>query len=1450
MKSLYTYIILFFIPLTFLSQPQISSPREGIDLLNPIIFNENDTIKCYTDNNPGVNGYIFHLYTEQWGMFNAITPQITDTFVTLQYILSNADLDTGLHSGSAPNQIQVSSEDGTMSPPISDDVEFCFYPLDNSIAIPNCPDSADLSQNELDSLDQQINFIANDVNYDLIVFRLKHKGNYVSSIHQSLFSGGPNRSIYFDDFNTANFSVALGEQYILEYAHAIDAANPNNSKMSEWGQLFITTPAPPCTLLIDSFQTQFATPNLYNDGQATLFISGGSGTYDIQILETNDILAPSIDYFNQTAPFTAINLDTIAYDFLVFDASNVSCNTIEENVKINPEPWNCSNFSFNYTSVIDDSASSGIGSISVQALHPGDLSSPSPVNYLFRRSNVDQSTPITISPELSGPGFPDASFQNLTSGTYQIRVEYFNNNYTPKACKDTIEVTVGETSNTNIPFFTNGVPTPPFGDLSTTCSDTIDTLTQQTTINLLGHDSVSWIVTTTLGDTVYDFTGTQNSRALFDAFNSFPGTEYIVTIRGYQGGTANNSVNSCTLFTPSVESNQLPGPSVNQDFCSNTLDSLNQEITTEQPYGPVNPPANIILYFWHAQELGSTSDTVIPTFTTNFIKLSDYPTFFNEATTYEVFLHAVIDGDTTLTGDTCLITTPGTALLQGPSITTSFCSDTLDSLSQDITTIQPYQPIVPAPNSILYLWHVSELGQANDTVFETFSNNFFNVSDHSAYFSEGQTYEFTLRAIVDGDTSDFGDTCIISTPLNLITGPQISSLFCNDTLDSLNQDITTIQPYGPNGSTILYLWEVIQASDMSDTSFSTFSNNFFNMSDHASFFNENDSYTFSLKAIIDGDTTSNGTSCTIYTPQTSTFNCNLSITEGNHTPVSMQGASDGAIEINLSGANGNISVDTNGTTLLSAAFSVASNVLTISNISEGLYNVIVIDDSSCADTLLAIAIDTGCAPQPVNSSILDLTVCGSSSANNIMAVDSANKFIPFGNPVAGSTMHEFMFVNGTDTITSLSNDNTLQIDTVSGILPNTTYDVFVRAFVAPCSWAEFNLGLFCTITTTNFGSTPCNFSILSADTTYESSISASDATVTLAVSNTASASGFGILQNGMQAAAIVDQDSIFINALTAGNYEFIVIDTTANGVCADTINLEIAVDTSSGNSTPQNQNTGLIAALCNDTINSLSDIISAEVVAGADEYEWLFTDLNGNPTQASSAAPFLQLDTVQGISNGTTYQVRVRAHIGTNYGQYSDTCLLHIEASNSIATTGVIDSMCNIVLVNMGDYLYADPITGAEDYKWSITNTQTGTTQEYTRLIPSNDFQFTWLDSAETEVLYEVTVAVKINGEWGNFSDVCTITIAAPNSIDLKTISDAIMVYPNPSNDGMFNLDLTALKHKNILSIDIFDGLAKRVYTNHNLIVDKQIQTQLNSGIYSLIIQTSQGPIIKKLISH
>ena len=121
--------------------------------------------------------------------------------------------------------------------------------------------------------------------------------------------------------------------------------------------------------------------------------------------------------------------------------------------------------------------------------------------------------------------------------------------------------------------------------------------------------------------------------------------------------------------------------------------------------------------------------------------------------------------------------------------------------------------------------------------------------------------------------------------------------------------------------------------------------------------------------------------------------------------------------------------------------------------------------------------------------------------------------------------------------------------------------------------------------------------------------------------------------------------------------------------------------------------------------------------------------------------------------NGTTYNLPGTYTFKTVNAAGCDS-VATLQLTFNVFTT-VKSTSCNATLGLMTNYIYANSVTGATNYKFKVTNTLTNQVQELQRT--SSYFSLSMLASRSYSTPYSVQVAVYKYGRWSPYGDACTI---------------------------------------------------------------------------------------------
>jgi hypothetical protein len=290
----------------------------------------------------------------------------------------------------------------------------------------------------------------------------------------------------------------------------------------------------------------------------------------------------------------------------------------------------------------------------------------------------------------------------------------------------------------------------------------------------------------------------------------------------------------------------------------------------------------------------------------------------------------------------------------------------------------------------------------------------------------------------------------------------------------------------------------------------------------------------------------------------------------------------------------------------------------------------------------------------------------------------------------------------------------------------------------------------------------------------------------------------------------------------------------------------------------------LNAASCGSTVSAVNQLFGSTGAAGATQYEFEFTDITipGNPSPTVTnhvRNHFTNSLLLAGLPDiGKTYEVRIRAFVGGQWGSYGPICTL--SSPPVVPTTQIKAVHCGTTVANFGTIFYADGITGADEYEFEFTNTSTLGSFTQSRTFWSTSFTLAGVTDVNTT--FDIRVRARIGTEWSAFGSVCSITTPAVAPVTPMPINNGgsalanpksgttgsgiateveVSVYPNPATNFVnINVDLANY------SAVIYDLNGRIVHSANN--VSGMSTVNLNDiaeGLYVVMISDEAGNVVK-----
>jgi len=179
------------------------------------------------------------------------------------------------------------------------------------------------------------------------------------------------------------------------------------------------------------------------------------------------------------------------------------------------------------------------------------------------------------------------------------------------------------------------------------------------------------------------------------------------------------------------------------------------------------------------------------------------------------------------------------------------------------------------------------------------------------------------------------------------------------------------------------------------------------------------------------------------------------------------------------------------------------------------------------------------------------------------------------------------------------------------------------------------------------------------------------------------------------------------------------------------------------------QSTQIVATQCGTTLAEIGTNIYANKYSGATKFRFRISD--GTTIQTlDKTVRYFNFTQFPSYTYNTAYTIDVSLEIGGVFQPYGPSCVVNTPVYQSQLTT----EFCDIPLTNIGTNIYAYNVYGATKYRFKVDD---GTTIEYLDKTVRY-FNLTQLSSYSYNATYMVNVAVELNGIFGEYGPMCTVT--------------------------------------------------------------------------------------------
>lgn len=188
--------------------------------------------------------------------------------------------------------------------------------------------------------------------------------------------------------------------------------------------------------------------------------------------------------------------------------------------------------------------------------------------------------------------------------------------------------------------------------------------------------------------------------------------------------------------------------------------------------------------------------------------------------------------------------------------------------------------------------------------------------------------------------------------------------------------------------------------------------------------------------------------------------------------------------------------------------------------------------------------------------------------------------------------------------------------------------------------------------------------------------------------------------------------------------------------------------------------TSLQASSCGVTVSSYPQILFAEPVGAATQYEYKLENaaLGYSQTYVKTNNNF-NMAQFTGLANATTYSVSVRVNVNNTWGSYGNVCSVTTPAG--VPTTSLQPASCGVTVSSYPQILFAESVGAATQYEYKLVNTALGYSQTYVKT--NNNFNLAQFTGLLNNTTYSVSVRANVGNTWGSFGTECQVT--TPSSI-------------------------------------------------------------------------------------
>jgi len=491
-------------------------------------------------------------------------------------------------------------------------------------------------------------------------------------------------------------------------------------------------------------------------------------------------------------------------------------------------------------------------------------------------------------------------------------------------------------------------------------------------------------------------------------------------------------------------------------------------------------------------------------------------------------------------------------------------------------------------------------------------------------------------------------------------------------------------------------------------------------------------------------------------------------------------------DVNCNGANDGSATATaqGGNGVYTYVWSNGLTSASISSLSPGTYGVVVTDGNGCQGTGQVVI--TGPSAIVVTAQVLDVACFGDS--NGMISIEVSGGVGPYqyewSNGAAGVEIDNLVAGNYTVTVTDANGCE-------QSITPTVSQPEMLTA----------------------------NIIVIDGE-----SCAGNDGAAEVIASG--GSEGYNIYWNNGASGSILEE-------VAAGEYSVTVIDENGCSIFA-----EVVIPYECDQVVPQTQ---LIPENCNVLDVPLDGLIYCNEVAGAEMYQWRFTNEQGIIISTEySLGNVFYVSQIPFVQSGTKYYVGIKALVESAWGEYGTICSITTEGEEVIVIPGLSEASCGVVISDWGQTLIATEVPNIISYQWNIT----GNNYNWTTYTPINALVIEDAMQLIAGETYQVKMRCSLGqGQFTDWGPTCTFSIDMAIDVAVYPPIDGILhFYPNPSDGEKIIFDFGNLPPGSVvedlaiygISGSLIEKLQGGFTRGSSNVFEYYFQNKLASGMYVL----------------